>query len=760
MINSGLIAEGSVRGIIGGTHFNRCKNVHAVVALSFKVMHFNRFLESYEKLNHNEKISFEEIVDNLCYENETHQTEAAKLQLKDIIDRYKIFNEETRKGVHGSTARFVHMYIEFIENYQLFEYSIRTNDLDLYIYAARKMCVLFFVFNHQNYARWLTKNIDDLVNMEQTHPGLKKYFEDGALSVRRTNKNFCRSPVDLTLEQTINANAANKLTGISSFTNSIYARQRWSETHTARKAIITHLIEYLKLTEPCENSTNARQNTIFNNQVQKFTEEVNANINPFSEDLCLSKLFNLTTGKAASDDTKNFLLNAESNGAKQMQTFIEECRNDGERFQKPIKRNRIQNFLTDGAKRKVSSKKDVDEVKYERNILGQIACLAMQNSVDLNNILSFPLTIVPQSISHFDGTIIQHSKPNELLSLLLAKVETDHRNISGHDVEINDGFYVLNGLKDSPSKFGLFATFFLKYLCKTAAREIHVIFDETKSPSLKDLNLKSKEELVEQWPLSSIKINGENQERVSSLGKCLLHHEFREELVKFLIKYWSTSNITDIIGEKRIFVSFREVCHIFCKDCEQGKMLASFKTDHIEVESKIIFHLHKIRATDILIRTSKPEKTLVYLIYHMQFWTEGAKNIWMEIGDSNKNTLQQIDVSRIYSTLNPIMVQALPAWYIFTGSDYESSFFGKGRRTCFKYFEKNQEYQIAFANFGLHEPTERDLQLIEKYTCQLYNAECVTVNDARVKIFQKAYTVKNGINYSKKGKKMIQYLLV
>lgn len=108
-------------------------------------------------------------------------------------------------------------------------------------------------------------------------------------------------------EQTINANAANKLTGITSFTNSIYARQRWSETHTARKAIITHIMDYLKLDESCENTVNDCQNKLFRNQVQKLLEEVKANIDPFSDDLNHSKLFNLTTGRAASEDTVEFL---------------------------------------------------------------------------------------------------------------------------------------------------------------------------------------------------------------------------------------------------------------------------------------------------------------------------------------------------------------------------------------------------------------------------------------------------------------------
>lgn len=751
MINSGLIADGSLRGIIGGTHFNRCKKVHAAAALAFRILHINGFIEYYNELHHDGKIPLEELMENLSHENQTHETESAKFQLKDIFDHYQTFTEKTLRGEHGCTAQFVLMYVKYFEYYQLFEYALRTNDVDMYITAARKMCPLFFTFNHSNYARWLTKNIDDLINMEQSHPGLRKYFENGALSIRRTPKDFCRSPVDLTLEQTINANAANKLTGVTSFTNSLYARQRWNETHTARKAIITHLIEHLQLGESGENSMSLHQNRIFMNHVEQFMVEVRNSIDPFSEELNRSKLFNLSTGKSTSDDVMKFMLNVESNGNEQMDKFIGECQADVNRFSKPIKKNVIKNFTSEILKRKISPKTTINEAKHERNILGQIVCLAMRNSIKLDSVLSFPLTTVPHSIAHSDGTMMTNSKKNELISVLMAKGSNEQIRTIGHDVEVIDGFSLLNSIKESPTKYGLFALFLLKFICKTAAREVHIIFDKVTSPSLRDLNLKARDELVQRSSSSSMKINGPNQDRVSSLAKCLMHSEFRAELVTFLIRQWSTSDISEILEQKRVFVAFGESCYVFSKDCELGKKLLSFQNNHIEVESKIIFHVNKIRANDILVRTSQAEKMLVYLLYNMQSWDSG-KSIWMEIGDVSKNTLEQINVNSIYGSLSLTMIKALPAWYIFTGCEYEPSFYGKGRKTCFKHFEKNTECQIAFANFGIHDPSIRDIELIEQYTCQLYNAEGEKVNAGRMNAFQKAYTTKNGIDFSKKGK--------
>ena len=48
-----------------------------------------------------------------------------------------------------------------------------------------------------------------MLRMDDTHPGIRTHFQEGMLAVRRTNKEFSGNYQDLTLEQTINRDAAN-----------------------------------------------------------------------------------------------------------------------------------------------------------------------------------------------------------------------------------------------------------------------------------------------------------------------------------------------------------------------------------------------------------------------------------------------------------------------------------------------------------------------------------------------------------------------
>ena len=126
---------------------------------------------------------------------------------------------------------------------------------------------LFFVTNHVNYSSWLSKFQLDLLNIDNTHPGLQEILDQGAFSVSCTDHNFSRLPLDLTLEQTINVDAASRQTGVSSMTNNYNAQLRWMLKKAARASFIDKVNDLaavsdkedvttdLQLSRLCHNAT-------------------------------------------------------------------------------------------------------------------------------------------------------------------------------------------------------------------------------------------------------------------------------------------------------------------------------------------------------------------------------------------------------------------------------------------------------------------------------------------------------------------------
>ena len=228
LTDSEVLACGSINGFLSGKHFNRSKCLHPLPSTT---LHFRSFLTQNDSLP-------DALLDELRHLNEERSPEVLKAFEKSTVfheamETYERYTAETRLGDHGSTAQFWITYIDLVELYLLFSRVCHTNDIDLFIYCLGKMCYLFFAASCHNYRNeWWDIT---LICWMLKQPILKsaecwKLVDCHTLPVRRSKRGFTRSPVDLVLEQTINADAGSRLTGIIAFTQSIIAQKWWMVT--------------------------------------------------------------------------------------------------------------------------------------------------------------------------------------------------------------------------------------------------------------------------------------------------------------------------------------------------------------------------------------------------------------------------------------------------------------------------------------------------------------------------------------------------
>lgn len=90
-------------------------------------------------------------------------------------------------------------------------------------------------------------------------------FKNGYFGIKKTSREFSASPFDLTLEQTNNADAGRRLTGITHFANSVGAHERWARSHGMRSAVTSHLYTKFCLKLP-ENVTDG----LVPNRIRKY----------------------------------------------------------------------------------------------------------------------------------------------------------------------------------------------------------------------------------------------------------------------------------------------------------------------------------------------------------------------------------------------------------------------------------------------------------------------------------------------------------
>ena len=188
---------------------------------------------------------------------------------------------------------------------------MKKNDVDLFAYALCDMSKVFFTTNHQNYARWMTRYALELVNINDS---LKEVLIRGGFSVRRTNNPYSRVGVDMALEQTINAQAKNRLKGIMGFSDMDTAVNRWVVTNTMRVDIVNNVLAAAGLTpdDDCSVPNKESQPKRLKKDADDFVklvESVRSMLNPFTENIDKLSLFNIKTGKKASPEAESYLLN-------------------------------------------------------------------------------------------------------------------------------------------------------------------------------------------------------------------------------------------------------------------------------------------------------------------------------------------------------------------------------------------------------------------------------------------------------------------
>lgn len=394
--------------------------------------------------------------------------------------------------------------------------------------------------------------LNNLIKLKVDNSNLLQEFREGAFGIRRTKSRLGRSPVDLTLEQTINADAGNTLTGVSHFTNSIAARERWALSHSVRTKIMSFVKAEIGLSKADDTSYILQKNRIEKDSktLNSIVETIKKTMNPFSENVDKDSLFNLSTGKAASLNVTNYLLNVKSLGEEQKLKNFSECFEDSSRFVRRITRNKIHNFASDCVKKSTTGDKKT-LIKMERDIFGRLLAIAIKQKIDIEYCLSFPLAPVPPALFHRSGHMMKTNK-SILGKQLTAKIAP--ANPGQVDIEIIDGFYYLYQIGSTlPQTFGKIAESILIKLCSKNAPEIQIIFDRYLSASIKYCERQNREEIDIPYT-----INGPLQTRPNDFFKSLKNFRFKEALVKFLANHWGDDSFATILGNKKIYMTVGE----------------------------------------------------------------------------------------------------------------------------------------------------------------------------------------------------------
>ena len=211
--------------------------------------------------------------------------------------------------------------------------------------------------------------------------------------------------------------------GISAITNSISARQRWTQSHFIRTSIISYVFEDLGMTKKEDLSQDLKPSRIRQNShdLCLIVNMIKETMNPFDDDITKDHLFNKASGKAASISTQSFLLNVTAIGSTSRNKLIKECVEDPARFEKTVPKH---TFAAEGKKFKVNrADNKMVAATMMRDLFGSILYHSLQKRL---------IWQLPLSVGHVDG-ITQKTPKVKLLNELESRVTT----IDPSQVDVN-----------------------------------------------------------------------------------------------------------------------------------------------------------------------------------------------------------------------------------------------------------------------------------------------------------------------------------
>ena len=174
--------------------------------------------------------------------------------------------------------------------------------------------------------------------------------------------------------------------------------------------------------------------------------------------------------------------------------------------------------------------------------------------------------------------------------------------------------------------------------------------------------------------------------------------------------------------------------------------ISTLKSDHEEADTKLVAFVKSYKIDNnekVMVRS--PSGDIDILILFVQHCS--GTNVLIDTGHGNSRHI--IDISLRF--LSETQYHALSGLHAFSGNDYVSSFFGKGKSMFWKTLMKNEEFMKTFASLGGSANVSNDTkQQLERFVCVLYGLKkLVLVDEVRKCMFlQKSQNSRSSLDLS------------
>ncbi|XP_068212466.1 uncharacterized protein [Palaemon carinicauda] len=284
------------------------------------------------------------------------------------------------------------------------------------------------------------------------------------------------------------------------------------------------------------------------------------------------------------------------------------------------------------------------------------------------------------------------------------------------------------------ASFGSVARTILSTVCKGNGDEVHICLDKYLQNSIKD-----SERILRGAVDLNYNITGADQKMRQRGDKLLSNSTFKNELGKFLLREWQKDHYWHILNGKTLFASYGGDCIQYTPTDDQQIIVTKsthLQADHEEADTLIGFHLTKLKSSTVLVRASDTD-VLVILIGLIGNQRPEVRSMTTVIMDyetgNNRRYINVTDIVNALEERTPGLSRAMLGYNAFTGCDFTSAFYRKGKVKPLEIVEKDATGRFLNLFINMCEKDGRvDIEVASEFVCKMYGQTKETdVDEAR-----------------------------
>ena len=187
-VESQVIAEGSVSGVMEGRKYNRAVRLHKLVYEALMRQVWSGF-QKWVAEKHDEKTSLvDEMFSGLqSLRDNVYKSEFQKklcenyfAEVAKLFERYMSF----LLCENGKLSEFWVSYLDLVDILLAMKRASREGDWDLHISSIRKLIPWCFAYDNINYARYLSSYLSEMSHLEDKNPHVLTHLKSGGFAVQ------------------------------------------------------------------------------------------------------------------------------------------------------------------------------------------------------------------------------------------------------------------------------------------------------------------------------------------------------------------------------------------------------------------------------------------------------------------------------------------------------------------------------------------------------------------------------------------------